>query len=346
MALMFWIALMIIILCSNIGILVEAKYDPPLGVVLGMAGSDLPDPKSVVELCHKYGFKKIRLLDSNYEMMQALINQNITVSIGIKNDQLPMLSGNLDSLEDWYTTAVEPYIGKLQIEYIVVGNEAVPGPFSKYLPTTIRRIMEKLFGKGLNIGVTTAVSTSVLDDSSFPPSNTVLKSETRLDMIEVIEAIQMWHYKPVLMLNLYPYFYYLHSGFIGMDFFTFTAHKAVYWDGDNGYWNMLDFLLDAFYSALGKQNSNYTETNFVVGASGWPSAGSYANPGLAATYNQNFMRRIVRKQGTPARPTYPVTGFVYALFNENKKPPGPYQHFGLFYTNKTPVYRFSVPRST
>lgn len=50
----------IIILSGNIGMVV-AEYDPPpLGVVYGMAGSDLPDhPKSVVELCHKYGFKKI-----------------------------------------------------------------------------------------------------------------------------------------------------------------------------------------------------------------------------------------------------------------------------------------------
>jgi hypothetical protein len=44
-----------------LAILGVAEYDPPpLGVVYGMAGSDLPDhPKSVVELCHKYGFKKI-----------------------------------------------------------------------------------------------------------------------------------------------------------------------------------------------------------------------------------------------------------------------------------------------
>ncbi|KAI9077171.1 hypothetical protein K1719_040877 [Acacia pycnantha] len=59
---------------------------------------------------------------------------------------------------------------------------------------------------------------------------------------------------------------------------------------------------------------------------------------LAATYNQNFVRRIASQRGTPKRPNRFVEGFVFAMFNENRKPAGVEQHFGLFYPDMRPVY--------
>jgi hypothetical protein len=53
------------------------------------------------------------------------------------------------------------------------------------------------------------------------------------------------------MVNMFPYDYYA-AGVIKQNFAAFTAHKAVFWDGINGYWNMLDALLDAFNYAVKK----------------------------------------------------------------------------------------------
>jgi hypothetical protein len=327
--------------------MVTAEYDAPLGVVYGMEGSDLPvDPKSVVELCHKYGFQKIRLLDPNQDMMDALRGQFMIVSFDIRNDQLPMIAEGGEKLQLWYDTYLKPYRDYITIEYIVVGNEAIPGPFGEYVGPAILAIQLLLRDNGLEtITVTTALSTSVLG-AAFPPSNGAFKSETSSDTLSAISSLVNWYPRPLLMVNLYPYNYFA-AGLIRSDFATFSAHKPVFW-GDNhvGYWNMLDALLDAFDSAL-KKTEFPKEVNLVVGASGWPSAGNskiFTRPTLASTYNQNLMRRLARKQGTPGGTGYPIRGFVYALFNENKKPAGPDQYFGLFYSNKTQVYRFSVPQ--
>ena len=166
--------------------------------------------------------------------------------------------------------------------------------------------------------MTTAVSTSVLRDT-FPPSNGAFKAETRQHMIDVITTMANLFFKPVLMVNVYPYYYHA-AGLIQQDVATFSTDKAFYWDGDIGYWNMLDALFDAFnYAVLKEKLYDATQLNLVVGASGWPSAGNgnFTTPALAVTYNQNLMRRLAKRNGTPARSEYATTGFVYGLFNEN-----------------------------
>ncbi|XP_059441071.1 probable glucan endo-1,3-beta-glucosidase BG4 [Corylus avellana] len=313
-----------------------------VGVVYGRTGNDIPDENSVVELCHKYCLKKVRILEGNPRLMNALIDQNIAVTIDIKNFRLPyMANNNGRDAYDWIQNNVMPFIGKVQIEQIVVGNEAIPGIFSRHVAPAIENIKNELLQQDLNILLTTAVSTSVLS-ATFPPSNAAFKDDTRQHMIDVIKAMEALYHKPVLMVNVFPYDYYA-AGLIRQDFATFTADETIYRDGSNGYWNMLDALLDAFNHAVSKEGLG--RLSLVVGGSGWPSDGNgnFTTPALAATYNQNFMKRLARVQGTPARLGYPVKGFVYALFNENMRLPGPPRHFGLFNTNKTPAYLFHAP---
>lgn len=59
---------------------------------------------------------------------------------------------------------------------------------------------------------------------------------------------------------------------------------------------------------------------------------------LAPTYNQNLMKHVMSNKGTPKRPNAYIEAFIFAMFNENLKPAGVEQHFGLFYPNKQPVY--------
>lgn len=279
------------------------------------------------------------------------MNQNIAVTLDIENSKLPSMVA--DGKDDqptlaWIRSNVKPFISKIPIEYIVVGNEAIPGPFSQYVAPAIQNIKNKLLEEDIEIKVTTAVSTSVLK-ATFPPSSGEFKAETRQHMSDVLLTVGNIFFKPVLMVNVYPYNYHA-AGIINQDFATFSTQKPVYWDGLNDYWNMLDALLDAFYNAVSREDFYHELRNLslVVGASGWPSAGNgkFTTPALAATYNQNLMRRLARGTGTPAKSGYPITGFVYALFDENLKPAGPSRHCGLFSTNKTAAYRFLVPRSS
>ncbi|KAI5057622.1 hypothetical protein GOP47_0027637 [Adiantum capillus-veneris] len=59
----------------------------------------------------------------------------------------------------------------------------------------------------------------------------------------------------------------------------------------------------------------------------------------ARRYNQNLIRHVLQARGTPANPTTPIHAFIFALFDEDlKQPPGPEQHYGLFFPNSQPVY--------
>ncbi|MCO5571791.1 hypothetical protein L7F22_025539 [Adiantum nelumboides] len=60
----------------------------------------------------------------------------------------------------------------------------------------------------------------------------------------------------------------------------------------------------------------------------------------ARKYNQGLIRHVRQAgRGTPANPTTPIHAFIFALFDENlKQPPGPEQHYGLFFPTGQPVY--------
>ncbi|CAH2041838.1 unnamed protein product [Thlaspi arvense] len=109
-------------------------------------------------------------------------------------------------------------------------------------------------------------------------------------------------------------------------------------DGNLGYQNLFDAIVDAFFSAMEKVG--ISNVDIVVSESGWPSDGNgvFTTPNLAATYNKNFITHI-SQGGTPKRPNTRIEGYIFALFNENLKPPGVEQNFGLFYPNFTAVYQ-------
>ncbi|KAF5458753.1 hypothetical protein F2P56_022760 [Juglans regia] len=131
------------------------------------------------------------------------------------------------------------------------------------------------------------------------------------------------------------------SGIIPKDFAVFGRDKPYFWDSNLGYWNMFDALVDAFYWAISKVGDG---VYVAVAATGWPSAGNgnFTTSAIAAEYNQNLMEHIVNGNGTLYAPWF-IDGFLYSLYNEDKKPVGPRQHFGLFNPNQTPAYPFSVP---
>ncbi|KAK1280877.1 hypothetical protein QJS04_geneDACA004932 [Acorus gramineus] len=76
--------------------------------------------------------------------------------------------------------------------------------------------------------------------------------------------------------------------------------------------------------------------NVCVSETGWPSGGNGASttPGTAAAYVNNFYKLNMNGPGSPKSPD----AYVFALFNENQKPTGVEQNFGVFYPRMTSVY--------
>lgn len=77
----------------------------------------------------------------------------------------------------------------------------------------------------------------------------------------------------------------------------------------------------------------------VISETRWPSQGEGEEPANienAKTYNTNLIKH--GQVGTPKRPGKGLEAYILALFNEDLKPKGSEQQWGLFYPDMTEVY--------
>lgn len=191
-----------------------------------------------------------------------------------------------------------------------------------------------------SIRVTTVVASNALG-TSFPPSQGAFSDEVVGDMTEIVKFLaDVVAGTParVLMVNVYQYFAYAADPeHVSLDYAQFLSQGPVVKDGDLEYRHLFDAMLDAFYSAMEKVGG--PNVGIAISESGWPSTwnGNFTTPEVAQRYNTHCISHIA-SSGTPKRPGYLMDGFVFAMFNENQKPAGVEQNFGLFYPNGQPVY--------
>ncbi|KAF3648458.1 Glucan endo-1,3-beta-glucosidase, acidic isoform [Capsicum annuum] len=145
-----------------------------------------------------------------------------------------------------------------------------------------------------------------------------------------------------LLANVYTYFAY--SGTpaqIQLDYALLKSTAPIVSDGQFQYNNLFDATVDSLYAALEKVGQSAVE--IVVTETGWPSAGDvYATIDNAQTYVNNLVSHVASGQGTPKRPGKVLQTYIFALFNENQKPAGTEENFGLFYPNMTEVYHVNL----
>ncbi|KAA8523311.1 hypothetical protein F0562_009734 [Nyssa sinensis] len=338
----FWLSLLLSItvtMHSQIGT-TEASLD--IGVCYGMMGNNLPSASDVIGLYKKYGIGKVRLFDPNPAALEALMGSQIDVSLGTRNEDIQRIASSQEAANSWFATNVEPYINNTVFQYISVGNEAIPGPYASYIANAMQNLQNILNDRNLaGVSVTTVLSAATLA-SSYPPSAGAFTAEARIDLINILKFLSAQG--SPLMVNVYPYFAYASDPVnIRLDYAQFTATSPVVFDGNLSYTSMFDAMVDAFFWAMEKEG--VANVDVVVSESGWPSAGNgdFTTPELAATYNKNFILRM--NKGTPKRPQAYIEGYVFAMFNENLKPEGVEQHFGLFNPNMDPAYPVLNPVS-
>lgn len=300
-----------------------------------MDGNNLPSPQQVVDLYRSRNIQRMRIYWPRPEALQALRGSNIQVLLGVPNDWLQELASNPSAASRWVQDHVRAYWPAVRFRYIAVGNEVIPRGNAQAVLPAMRNVYNAIVAAGLqnDIKVSTAVDTGVLG-TSYPPSAGAF-SGAAVGYLQPIARFLADTGAPLLA-NVYPYFSYKgNPADIPLSYALFTYPSVRVQDGAYQYRNLFDAILDATYAALEKVGTPNVE--IVVSESGWPSAGHWAATiDNARTYNQNLIRHV--GQGTPRRRGRAIQSYLFALFNENQKPAGEEQNFGLFYPNRQPVY--------
>ncbi|KAM3693388.1 hypothetical protein ACB098_08G159900 [Castanea mollissima] len=327
-------ALLLLLLITRQGKLAAQS----IGVNYGTIADNLPPATDVITLYTTNGIGKMRIFDPNHATLQALKGSNIEVIVGVVNNDLQGLATSLATANTWVQTNIIPY-PDVKISYIAAGNEIKPSdPLAQYVGPAIQNLNNAITASNLQIKVSTVIDMSLLGNS-FPPSAGSF-SDSASSYINAIVSILVSTNAPLLA-NVYPYFAYKSDPTnIKLEYALFASPGVVVQDGNLGYQNLFDAVLDALYSALEKiGGANLT---VIVTETGWPSDG---DSGVAATivnagtYYKNLISHV--KNGTPKKPG-PLETYLFAMFDEDQKGPAETEkHFGLFSPTKEPKYQLT-----
>ncbi|XP_074265084.1 glucan endo-1,3-beta-glucosidase-like [Silene latifolia] len=306
-----------------------------IGVNYGLQGDNLPPPGSVINLYKQENIPLLRLFEPNHEALEALRGTGIKVALGVINDDVPNIASDLNVANQWVATNVVPYKDDVIFGWIALGNEIVPAVASSSIPGAMQNIQQALNSVGLTgIKVTTVVNTAVLG-ASYPPSAGEFNDASSGFMKGIINWLQSTN-NPLLV-TLYPYMAYASDPVnISLGYAQFNPENPII-DGQFKYYSLFEAMVDAFYAALEKNGG--PNVPLVVAETGWPTAGNdpYTSVSNAQTYNQNLINKM-KNVGTPKRGSSILDIFIFAMFNENQKPAGVEQNWGIHYPTMEPVY--------
>ncbi|KAL8127827.1 hypothetical protein AgCh_014670 [Apium graveolens] len=284
----------------------------------------------------------MRLYDPVQEAYQALRGSNIEVILDVPNRQLESLQDPA-AARTWVQDNIQNNMPGVNFRYIAVGNEVDPNSgtsqYVNYVLPAMRNVHDAIVAAGLQDQVKVSTATYSGVTSGFPPSQGSFQDSAKWFMEPIIQFLAQNNLP--LLANIYPYFSFLGTPQISLQYAMFTSPDVVVYDGNVQYWNLFDALLDTMYSAVERAGGPNIE--IIVSESGWPSAGDReASVQNAGTYNRNLINHV-NHNGTPKRPNKLIEAHIFAMFDENIKGGAETEkHFGLFNpTNQQPKYQFS-----
>ncbi|XP_047331651.1 glucan endo-1,3-beta-glucosidase-like [Impatiens glandulifera] len=318
-----------------------------IGVNYGVWGDNLPPPEQVAQFIRtRTTIDRVKIYDTDPNIIRAFAYTGILLTVTIPNNDIPYLA-DIQAARWWVRTHILPFYPDTKIRFICVGNEILrwgdENMIANLLPT-MQSIHAALVLEYLaEIKVTTPHSLNILASSS-PPSAATFQPQWEQSIIAPMLHFHQQTRSP-FMVNPYPYF----SWSPNTTRFTLFLSNPGSFDPLTGkmYYNIYDTLLDAVYSAM--KRLGYGGVAIAVGEVGWPSYGGPAlwqcSPENARWHNMNVMKGKVIGVGTPLMPGRRFETYLFALFNENKKPGDEDErNFGLFRPDFSSVYDIGIMR--
>ncbi|KAH9315060.1 hypothetical protein KI387_023687, partial [Taxus chinensis] len=320
-----------------------------IGINYGRMGNNLPPPAESISLMKSLKVGKVKLYDSDPEVLTALASTGLSVVITVKNEEMASIASSVLKADEWVKHHVLTHYPATKINIITVGNEILSDYNNQDRWLQLVPAMQNIYSSlvrwnlGKRIKVTTTVAMDVLMSSS-PPS----LGQFRVDISETVMKPMLRflsNSKSFYFVNVYPYFAYsANADKIPLDYAIFGEVKAPVEDGGLQYTDMLSAQLDANVAAMEKLG--YHNIKIAISETGWPTAGDVgANVDLAATYNRRVVARMLADPplGTPRRPGTFIPTYLFALFNEDQKPgPVSERNWGLLYPNGSQLYHINM----
>lgn len=343
------LAIIILFFCllsgrAGTGIILGTASNATIGINYGQLGDNLPSPQRVARLLRSINIiKKVKLYDANREVLEAFANSGIEFVVGLSNEYVGNMTDQAAAVE-WVKENVQGYLPGTNITCIAVGNEVFTNDtvLMGNLVPAMQNIHSALVSLGLqgSVNVTTAHSSSVLS-TSYPPSAGAFKPELTAFLRPLLDFLSQT--SSSFLINAYPYFAYKDDpDNIPLDYVLFQPNAGMVDAATNlHYGNMLHAQIDSVYSALSALG--YPALEVKVSETGWPSKGDSdevgATPENARIYNSNLLQLLAQNQGTPMRPSLRLETYVFALFNEDRKPGQTSErNYGLFKSDGSPAY--------
>ncbi|KAF5752736.1 glucan endo-1 3-beta-glucosidase 14-like isoform X1 [Tripterygium wilfordii] len=320
-----------------------------LGINYGQIGNNLPSPDEVLDLLSSLKLTKVRIYDTNPQILTAFASSNVELIVTVENQMLATLMDSQQALQ-WVSTHIGPYFPATNITGIDIGNEVFTDDDTTILMQNLVPAMVSIHGALAQLGldnyirVSSPHSLAVLSNS-FPPSAGSFKSEVSGVMTQFLQFLSSTN--APFWINAYPYFAYKDDpNTISLDYVLFNRNSGMVDPNTKlHYDNMLYAQVDAVLFAMARLGFNGIEVR--VAETGWPSKGDANEVGAtvqnAATYNRNILRRQLANEGTPLRPNMRLEIYLFALFNEDMKPgPTSERNYGLFQPDGSMAYNVGL----
>ncbi|CAN0911324.1 Glucan endo-1,3-beta-glucosidase [Linum grandiflorum] len=321
-----------------------------IGVNYGTAANDLPPPLEVARfLLQSTLINRVRIFDPDPELIRAFAHTGIELTLTVPNHQIPNLSSNFTFAQQWLNSHVIPFLPPTNIVRILVGNEVL-STADKLLIDSLVPAMRSLHAALVRLSldrriqVSTPHSLGILSDS-VPPSAGKFHRGYDVHVLKPLLTFLRSTNSP-FMINPYPFFACCPSA-ADLDYALFRPNPGVLDENTKlRYTNMLDAQLDAVFSAM--KSLGFADLEIAIAETGWPSRG-HPSAGIenAALYNRNLISHVSSGAGTPLMPNRSFESYIFALFNEDRKP-GPVceRSFGLFNPDLSPAYDVGILRPT
>ncbi|PKU84305.1 Glucan endo-1,3-beta-glucosidase [Dendrobium catenatum] len=318
-----------------------------IGVNYGALADNLPPPAQVAAFLKDRTFiDRVKLFDSNPDMIRAFAGTGIALIITAANSDIPSLS-RLPGATSWVANNISPFYPATNISLIAVGNEILATAdrnLIAHLVPALRSLSAALSAAGFHqIRVSTPHSLGILSASEPPSSGRFRRGYDRVIFAPMLDFHRKS--KTPFVVNPYPYFGYSSRT---LNYALFKPNPGFFDPVTRiNYTNMFDAQMDAVFSAMSRLG--YGDVQIAVGESGWPSAGDPGQVGInvedAASYNGQLIQHVTSGKGTPLMPNRTFETYVFSLFNEDLKPgPTAERNFGLFRPDFSPVYDVGVLR--